>query len=80
MAFSVHVLIGIAPSYIYKPFFFLLFRANSTAKMNYGMVHVCLFSLNLFKPNGISHSYQLDQLISVLKVVGWYAFFILFKF
>ena len=27
--------------------------------------------LNPFKPNGISHSYQLDQSISVLKVVEW---------
>ena len=23
-----------------------------------------------FKPNGISHSYQLDQLISIYRVVG----------
>ena len=29
----------------------------------------CLFKP--FKPNGISH-YQLDQSISVLRVVGWY--------
>ena len=34
---------------------------------------------NPFKPNGISHSYQLDQSISVFRVVGWY-FSFLFKF
>ena len=28
--------------------------------------------LNPFKLNGISHCYQLDQSISVLRVVGWY--------
>ena len=28
--------------------------------------------LNPFKPNGISYYYQLDQSISVLRVVGWY--------
>ena len=32
---------------------------------------------NPFKLNAISRSYQLDQFISVLKVVGWYfSFFI----
>ena len=36
-------------------------------------------SSNPFMPNGISHRYQLEQSISVLRVVGWY-FFILFKF
>ena len=29
---------------------------------------------NPFKSNGISHFYQLDQSISVLRVVGWYFF------
>ena len=33
---------------------------------------------NPFKPNRISHNYQLDQSISILKVVGWY-FTFLFK-
>ena len=27
--------------------------------------------VNPYKLNGISHSYQLDQSISVLRVVGW---------
>ena len=31
------------------------------------------------KPNGVSHYYQLDQSISVLRVVGW-CFLFLFKF
>ena len=35
--------------------------------------------VNPFKPNGIAHSYQLDQFISILRVAGWY-FSILFKF
>ena len=34
---------------------------------------------NPFKPNGISHCYQFDKSISVLRVVGWY-FTFLFKF
>ena len=34
---------------------------------------------NPFKMNGISHSYQLDQSISILRVIRWY-FLILFKF
>ena len=34
--------------------------------------------VNLFKPNGISHCYQLDESISVLGIVGWCVF--LFKF
>ena len=28
--------------------------------------------INPFMPGGISHCYQLDQSISVLRVVGWY--------
>ena len=28
--------------------------------------------LNSFNANGISHSYQLGQSISILRVVGWY--------
>ena len=36
--------------------------------------------VNPFKPNGISHSYQLDQSIYILRVVGWYfSFFLNFK-
>ena len=37
------------------------------------------YSLNPFKPNGLSYSYQLAQSISVLRVVGCY-FSFLFKF
>ena len=36
-------------------------------------------SFNPFMPNGISHCSQLDQSISVLRVVRWY-FTFLFKF
>ena len=36
-------------------------------------------SVSPYKPNGNSHDYQLDQSISVLRVVGWY-FSFLFKF
>ena len=32
------------------------------------------FIINPFMPNGISHSYQLDHSIFVLRVVGWYFF------
>ena len=41
--------------------------------------HLTDCTLNPFKPNEISLSYQLDQSISVLRVVGW-CFSILFKF
>ena len=34
--------------------------------------------INPLRPNGIPHSYQLDQSISILRVVGW-NFSILFK-
>ena len=32
----------------------------------------CIHLLNTFKPNGIFHSYQLDQSISILRDVWWY--------
>ena len=38
-----------------------------------------LLSVNPFKLNGISHSYQLDYSISSFKVV-WWCFSFLFKF
>ena len=31
-----------------------------------------IINLNPFKPKGISHSYKLDQSISVVSVTGWY--------
>ena len=33
-----------------------------------------IVDINPFKPNEISHSYQLDQCISVLRDTGWYSF------
>ena len=33
--------------------------------------------VNLFKPDGISHSYQLGQSIFILRDVGWYFSFLL---
>ena len=33
--------------------------------------------INPFKPNGISHYYQSDQSISILRVVGLYFSFLL---
>ena len=38
------------------------------------------FIFNPFKPNGISHSYQLNQSLFILRVFGWYFFSFLFKF
>ena len=38
-----------------------------------------LFILNPIMPNGISHRYQLEQSISVIRDVRWY-FSFLFKF
>ena len=34
----------------------------------------CITAFNPFMPNGISHRYQLDQSISVLRGVRWYFF------
>ena len=39
-------------------------------KLSYGIASTSQM-LNSFKPNGISHCYQLDQFISVLRGVGW---------
>ena len=33
---------------------------------------------NLFKPNGISNSYQLNQSISIIRVVVWYIAHLIF--
>ena len=39
--------------------------------------HVTRNRLNPFKPNGISHCYQLDLSIFVLRVFGWYFFIVI---
>ena len=41
--------------------------------------HQIKIFMNPFKPNGISHRYQTEQSISILRDVGWY-FSILFNF
>ena len=41
----------------------------------YKLLHITkYFILNPFKPNGMSPSYQFDQSISILKVVGYFYF------
>ena len=55
----------------------MFLKINSKREYSFDYVLVCMF--NQFKPNGISHSYQLDESISVLRVVEWY-FSFLFKF
>ena len=35
-------------------------------------IHLMRTAFNPFMPNGISHSYQLEQSISVLRDVRWY--------
>ena len=42
-------------------------------------IYLSLLHLNPFKPNEISHNYQMEHSISILRVVGWYMSF-LFKF
>ena len=42
-------------------------------------VHFMRTAFNPFRSNGISHRYQLEQTISVLRDVRWY-FSFLFKF
>ena len=46
---------------------------------NSEVVHFLRTAFNPFMPNGLSHHYQLDQSISVLRGVRWY-FSFLFKF
>ena len=53
-----------------------LFAEDKTAKE---LIRNCNLKFNPFKPNRISQSYQLDQSISVLRVVGSYFSFV-FKF
>ena len=35
-------------------------------------IHGIIGTFNPFKHNGISHCYQLEQSISILRNVGWY--------
>ena len=45
--------------------------------LNSEFVHFMRTAFNAFMQNGISHRYQLEQSISVLRDVGWYfSFFI----
>ena len=49
------------------------------SQVKYVELRICSFyenSINRFMPNGISHRYQLEQSISVLRDVRWY--FIIF--
>ena len=46
--------------------------------LNSEFVHFKRTAFNPFMPNGISHRYQLEQSISVLRDVRWY-FSFLFK-
>ena len=46
-------------------FYFMLFKRYIPSQEWYDTV-----SVNPFKPNGFSHSYQLEQCISVLRAVG----------
>ena len=48
-------------------------------KIKLSDLQTTVMKLNPFQPNGISHPYQLDQSISVLRVVAWY-FSVIFKF
>ena len=41
------------------------------------MIYTGCIAFITFKPNGISQSYQLDQSISILRVVGLYFSFLL---
>ena len=47
--------------------------------LNSEFVHFMRTAFNPFMPNGISHRYQLEQFISVLRDVRWYLSF-LFNF
>ena len=56
-----------------------LMRSLSTTAASTETNMMKCFHLNPFMYNGISHSYQLEQPISVLRVV-WLYFLFLFKF
>ena len=49
------------------PIHILIWRPENTIELE-----MAWLALNPFKPNGISHSYQLDQSISILRIVGQY--------
>ena len=49
------------------PIHILIWRPENTIKSE-----TALLAINPFKPNEISQSYQLDQSISILRVVGQY--------
>ena len=50
--------------------------------VDFSMVASCAFKIlmqfvNTFKPNELSHLYQMDRSISVVRVVGWHFSFLL---
>ena len=50
-----------------------LYKTDKTNTIRFNIPHKGKkYQLNPFKLNGISHSYQLDQSVSILRVVGWY--------
>ena len=59
---------------------FLLYRVNcnhdvrqsQSCSRPWSNLTVKVENINPFKPNGISHRYQLDQSISALSNIGWY--------
>ena len=66
---------SLAPNRPLRPDFTINIALNHTKNKQ----HIYIYTINPFKPNGISDSYQLDKSISALRVVGWY-FSFLFKF
>ena len=54
------------------------FFYKKCTQIRYVQVTYILRSINPFKPNGIFHSYQVDQFIFVLRDVRWY-FSVLFR-
>ena len=47
--------------------------------LNSEFVHFMRQAFNPFMPNGISHRHQLEQLISVLRDVGYFSFLLKFN-
>ena len=49
---------------------YVALKNDMLIKSNIISVFIIISVINPFKPNGISHSYQLDQSISVLRMFG----------
>ena len=63
----------------YWCFFLLKHKTGKCNSLSISVKLIYLVELNTFKPNGISHSYQIDWPIFILRVVAWYFSFFFYS-